>query len=74
MSTVANLPVWKINSTPIEKLREVLQYAESHPEDINDLIVLWLDADKLPQWQTSKTVTLGSAIFLLEKTKLEMLT
>lgn len=71
--SVTNLPIWKINSTPIEKLREVLQYAESHPEDVNCLMVLWIDSDAISQYQTCATTTISDAVYMLEKTKLEVL-
>lgn len=69
MSKVVNFPNWRINCTPIEKLREVLQYAESHPEEVNNLMVLWQDKNAMTQYEVSAKNELKDAIFMLENTK-----
>ena len=73
MDNVTNFPLWKQNCTSIEKLREVLQYAESHPEELNDLIVLWNDESGVRRMECDGQLRVDKSVFMLEMAKLDML-
>lgn len=72
MAGVINFPKWRENCTPIEKLREVLQYAESHPEDVKRLLILCENADSRRQMHTDGSLTTVQAIGMLELAKLDI--
>lgn len=70
MGDIKNFPLWKqLNCTPVEKLREALEYAERHPEDINKLLILWYDEEGLVNFQTDKDLAIHEAVYALEFVK-----
>lgn len=73
MTDVINFPKWKQNCTGIEKLREILQYAESKPEEVNHLFVIWENSDSCRQYATDSNLTIVQAIGMLELAKHDLL-
>jgi hypothetical protein len=71
MVGVINFPKWRENCTPVEKLREVLQYAESHPEDVRHLLILCENVDGKRQQHSDGSMTTAQAIGMLELAKLD---
>ena len=67
MAEVKSFPTWKLfNCTPVEKLRELLEYAERHPEDVTKLVVIWFNEEGLVSWQTDKDIAICEAVYALE--------
>lgn len=75
MAEIKNSPEWKLlNCTPVEKLRELLEYAERHPEDVTKLLVVWYSEDGRINWQTDKDIKAHEAVYALEFTKHDLIT
>ena len=71
---IINFPNWKHSNCSVpEKLREVAQYLESHPEDMQDLIIIWTNENNAIQYESDSKTRLADAIFALEEVKFQML-
>lgn len=69
MSSVVNFPRWKNNCTAAEKLREVLQYAESKPEEVRHVIIIFEGSDGVRQMCVDYDLTVVEALGLLDLAK-----
>ncbi|MHB8085769.1 MAG: hypothetical protein ACYDHZ_08080 [Dehalococcoidia bacterium] len=73
MSNLVNFPKWRQNSTAIEKLREVLQYAEARPEHIQRVIVIFENQDHVRQIVTDSEVTVVQALGMIDLAKNDLM-
>lgn len=73
MSNITNFPTWKANSNAIEKMREALAYMESHPEDMQNVLIVYNDENGIRQCLTDANVTATFAIGMLELAKHDLL-
>ena len=73
MSDIAMFPLWRMNSTPAEKLAELAQYAALRPENIVDVIVLYADSDGFRQVAVDSKMKVSDAVYALEQAKFDML-
>lgn len=71
---VVSFPHWKrSNSAPIDKLREMLEYAERHPEDVKDLIILWNNEEDIRCAETDSEIHVSMMVYMLEPAKFDVL-
>jgi hypothetical protein len=71
---VISFPNWKrSNATPIDKLRELLEYAERHPEDVNDLILIWHNEQGIRCAECSSGLLVSEMVYSLEQAKFDLL-
>ena len=73
MSDVTMFPVWRQNSTPAEKLAEMAQFAELRPTAVNNLIIIYEDANGIRQMAVDGKITLEKTVYLLERVKLDLM-
>lgn len=73
MGTVTNFPKWKENVTAIERMQEIIQYAESKPAEVQHVVVVWVDSDGDRQCAVDSDMTLGQALGMLELVKYDIL-
>jgi hypothetical protein len=69
MSNVKNIGIWKKNCTPVEKLKEVLQYAESGEGKVGSTLIVFFDKNGAVEFQSSAKTTVAETIFMLEQVK-----
>lgn len=62
---IINFPTWKANCTPIEKLLEVLQYLESKPDDVKNILIIYNNQEGVQQFCCDKDLTIIQAIGML---------
>ena len=74
MSNVTSFPNWKrSNASPIEKLKELLEYAERHPEDVKELILIWENEDGFRCCEVNSTMLVSKSVYMLEQAKFDIL-
>jgi len=74
VDNVVSFPNWlQYNASPIDKLKEVLAYAERHPEDVKDLILIWKSEEGNRVCQVESSMTIPTFVYLLEQTKFDTL-
>jgi len=69
MSNITTFPKWKNNSSPVEKLKEIVQYMETNPDDIKHVIAVFTDGQGIRQCQTDSEITVLMAVGMLEAAK-----
>lgn len=72
MSNVKNIGIWKKNCTPVEKLKEVLQYAESGEGKVKHVLIIYVGESEISEYESSKDLDLANALFMLEQTKFDL--
>lgn len=72
MSNVKNIGIWKKNCTPVEKLKEVLQYAESGEGKVKHVLIIYIGESEISEYESSKDLDLANALFMLEQTKFDL--
>jgi len=72
-SNVTNFPKWKENCTAIEKLREVLQYAESRPDEVQHVLIIYEDSGGVRQACCDQTLTTTQALGMLDLAKHDLM-
>jgi Na+/H+ antiporter NhaB len=73
MTKVINFPIWKENCTAIEKLREVLQYAESKPEEVQHVLIIYEDSKCIRQACCDQALTVTQALGMLDLAKYDLM-
>jgi hypothetical protein len=70
MSKIISFPNWKnANATSAEKLYELAEYATRHPEDVSNLLMLWINEQGETVMQVESSIQVATAVFMLEKAK-----
>jgi hypothetical protein len=72
--TVIDFPKWKRNNAPpITKLRELLNYAERHPEDVKELILIWENEEGMRCAEADSAMLVSKMVYMLEQAKFDLL-
>jgi hypothetical protein len=77
-SSVSFLPVWKANATPAERLYELAQVAEKHPEDFQKFVIVYVEDRKTSKSHVTYTrfhcfnTSTFEALGILENGKLKL--
>ncbi|MFA6904411.1 MAG: hypothetical protein WC236_15155 [Gallionellaceae bacterium] len=72
--SIISFPHWKHkNVTPAEKLYELAEYATRHPEDVNNLVLLWTDEAGNIVGETDSEVRVDTAVYMCESYKLKLI-
>jgi len=71
---VRSFPNWKTyNCSASDKLRELAEYAERHPEDVRDVVLVWMGEDDTVRVATNSEIRTKDSIFILEYAKTALL-
>jgi hypothetical protein len=71
---VKSFPRWKRRNCPAdEKLRELAEYATRKPEDVTDLLVIWLNKDGEICCESNSDQTIATAVWMLERIKFNLM-
>lgn len=74
MSNVKSFPNWlRHNASPIDKLKELLAYAERYPEDVKELILIWENEEGFRCCEVNSSMLVSKSVYMLEQAKFDIL-
>lgn len=72
MADVLNFPKFNPNLTSIEQLREVLRYAESRPEEVQNIVIIF-DSSTARNMVCDKNLTVSQILGSLDLAKHDLM-
>jgi hypothetical protein len=73
MADILNFPKFNPNLTAIDQLREVLRYAESRPEEVQHVMIIFNNSTCTRQVVCDKSLTITEALGMLDLTKHDLM-